>query len=350
MENLSFLVLTLIFVISALATWFAGISLTRTTTTLDSRFELGDALGGLILLGISGSLPELAVVMSAAYVGHLDVITGTLLGGIAFQTLIIVIFDYASSKNKSLAFLSGSPMLVAESLFAIAITALAILGTFIPAKISLFNINPFSIGIVIAWVVGLILINRRRKSEPDIKPEIRVVLGRTHKERRTKDHPTHAEKSTSRIVWLFLLGCVITLIAGYFVEEAGTILASKMNINSGLFAATVIAFVAALPEISTGLESVIMGDNYLAISDIMGGNAFMLTLFLLTDIVATKPILSFAGKNDIIFAVLGILLMVIYAFSFWKKPKRTLFRMGYDSIMVIVVYVAGIILLTEVIK
>jgi cation:H+ antiporter len=350
MNNLSILALTVIFIVSAVVTCLAGISLTRTTTTLDSRFKLGDALGGLILLGISGSLPEVAVVTSAAYAGHIDVITGTLLGGIAFQTLIIVIFDFACSKKKSLAGIAGSPMLVAESIFAIVITVFAVFGTCVPANITIFNINPFSIVIVVAWFVGLYLIDRLRKTQPEHTPEVVAVKGRSHKQRRAVDHPAHEDKTTTHVMLIFLLGCVITLIAGYFVEETGTIIASRLNINSGIFAATVIAFVTALPEISTGLESVLLGDNYLAISDIMGGNAFMLVLFILTDLVAKKPILSFAGNNDVIFAGLGIVLMGIYALSFWKKPRKVYFRLGIDSVAAIAIYVVGLILITEVIK
>lgn len=346
MNDLSFSALSVIFLISAVATCLAGISLTKTTTTLDSRFKLGDALGGLILLGIGGSLPELAVVISAAYVDHIAVIIGTLLGGIAFQTLIIVAFDFANGRKDALSFLVGSPMLVAETLFAIVITALAVFGTLIPARISLFNISPFSVLLLLAWIGGLFVINRLRKSEQSYETKSAAPTGRRHKERRASDHPKHADKKTGHVILIFLVGCLVTLIAGYFVEESGSIIAARIGMNSGLFAATIIALVTSLPEISTGLESVVMGDNYLAVSDIMGGNAFMLVLFLITDIIAKKPVLSFAEKDDIYFALLGIILMAVYAFSFWKKPDRCYFRLGLDSIAEIVIYAAGLILLT----
>ena len=46
MENFPFWFLIAIFIISALITYLAGITLTKTTTTLDSRFRLGDARKG----------------------------------------------------------------------------------------------------------------------------------------------------------------------------------------------------------------------------------------------------------------------------------------------------------------
>ena len=47
-----------------------------------------DAIGGLILLAIAGSLPELAITISAAAQGHLGLAAGNLIGGIAIQTMV----------------------------------------------------------------------------------------------------------------------------------------------------------------------------------------------------------------------------------------------------------------------
>ena len=47
------------------ATWVAGLLLSKATDVLDDRFDLGDAVGGMLLLGLAGSLPELAITASA---------------------------------------------------------------------------------------------------------------------------------------------------------------------------------------------------------------------------------------------------------------------------------------------
>ena len=39
----------------------------------------------------------------------------------------------------------------------------------------------------------------------------------------------------------------------------------------------------------------------------------MLVLFLLADIIIGKPVLSYAGHADILFAFLGIVMMAVYA-------------------------------------
>jgi cation:H+ antiporter len=342
-----FFTLVFFFLISAAITWIAGITLAKTTDTLDSRFKIGDALGGLILLGISGSLPEIAISFSAARDGHIPIIIGTLLGGIAMQTLIIVFFDLAVKNKKPLSYVAGCPMLALETFLTILVTAIALVATFIPASKNIHNTNPLSFVIIIAWIAGLFIINKARKNPSWNRTAGDAMPGRKHRERRAKqDHPFYANKSTLHIILIFAAASVFTLIAGVVLEKTGSAIASRIGMDSGIFAATFLALVASLPEISTGLESILIGDNQLAVSDIMGGNSFMLTIFFFTDLIAHKPILSYAKQADIFITVLGIVMMTIYAFSFLLKLRHRYFKLGLDSIFEIIIYFSGVYVLT----
>ena len=69
------------------------------------------------------------------------------------------------------------------------------------------------------------------------------------------------------------------------------------GINGVIFGATVLAAASALPEISSGIAAVRLGDNQLAVADIFGGNAFQVCLFLLADLIAGKPVLPDARAS-----------------------------------------------------
>jgi cation:H+ antiporter len=77
MGDLATPALLAIFVAAALVTWAAGVNLAKATDLLDDRYGLGEALGGMILLSIAGSLPELAITLSAAASGDLGLAAGT---------------------------------------------------------------------------------------------------------------------------------------------------------------------------------------------------------------------------------------------------------------------------------
>jgi len=349
-EQQSLLVIWVIFLVAGLATWFTGITLAKVTDTLDTRWKIGDALGGLVLLGIAGSLPEIAVVWSAAVNHHFPVIIGNLIGGLSIQTLIIVIFDLAVKGKRPLSFHAGSRLLLFETLFAVVITALALGGMFIPKETTIFQMNPASIAIVLVWFGGLFMINKARTNPVNVASADEQALerekerkpGRHHRHRRAvENHPFYVGKSTLYVILIFVFACVVTLIAGVLLEETGNAIADKMNIGSGLFAATVISLITSLPEISTGLESIFMGDHHLAISDIMGGNAFMLVIFIMADLVAKQPVLSFSQHTDMLLTVLAIVMMGVYMFSFVRPPQIRYLRLGWDSFCQIILYIAG---------
>ena len=71
--------LVLVFALAGVAAWVAGVLLSKATDVLDDRFVLGEAVGGMLLLGLAGSLPERAVTASAALSGHLSLAVGNLL-------------------------------------------------------------------------------------------------------------------------------------------------------------------------------------------------------------------------------------------------------------------------------
>jgi cation:H+ antiporter len=110
-----------------------------------------------------------------------------------------------------------------------------------------------------------------------------------------------------------------------------------------LFGSTFLAAATALPEISTGLASVKLGDYKLSVSDIFGGNAFLPVLFLLASLLSGRAVLPQAQNTDIYLTGLGILLTAIYLYGLIFRPRRRFLRMGIDSLIVLVLYVLGIV-------
>lgn len=343
MENYSITLLIILFLISGGLIWFAGINLARTTRTIDTRFNLGDALGGLVLLGIATSLPEIAITVSAALTNHISVIIGNLIGGIAIQTLVIIIFDFIVKGKKPISYLTGSRILFVEALFVIVMSLITVAASFYPKDHTVFHINPLSVIILVAWILGLFVINKLRLIPKYNVTALDMLPGRKHHERRaTYIHPFYSGKSNTYVISIFILAALVTLGAGVLLEETGVAIAAKLDINAGIFAATVIALITALPEISTGIESVRIKDNLLAVSDIFGGNSFMPALFIVADLIAAKSVLSFMSKSDYLLVIMGIVMTAVYAVAYLIRPKKLYFRLGIDSWAVLFIYAIGI--------
>src|SRR5215510_4405811 len=139
--------------------------LAKTTDALDARLGLGEDIGGLIFLSIAGSLPEVAITISAAASGNLGLAAGNLIGGIAIQTMVLLICDFATGPSRPLTYLVGRLTPVLEGLLVIILVAGVDMGSLLkPSTAIAGRVNPASIGIVVVWVVGIFFINRAAKS------------------------------------------------------------------------------------------------------------------------------------------------------------------------------------------
>src|SRR5947208_3445578 len=109
--------LALVFLAAGIAVWIAGVYVSKTTDVLSSRFGLGEALGGAILLAIVTNLPEIAITASGALQNQLDIATGNILGGIAIQTVVLVVLDACAKKKRSplIGHDSGPDLVIEES-------------------------------------------------------------------------------------------------------------------------------------------------------------------------------------------------------------------------------------------
>jgi cation:H+ antiporter len=340
--DLSSPALIAIFLVGGVATWLAGIALSRATDCLDDRLHLGEALGGVVLLAISGTLPEIAITVSAVLQGHVEIAAGNLIGGIAVQTMVLAVCDRAVGGDKPLTYLVGSLIPVLEGALVVVIVAIMLMGTILPETTSIGGVSPASIGIVVAWLLGIYLIDRVRRHQPW---EVTMPGSRSGRRHRRVPHPTAGKPfpnvSTTRVVLLFAAASAMTLVAGVMLETSGSLLAARAGVDGVVFGATFLALASALPEISTGIEAVRLGDNELAIGDIFGGNAFQLCLFVLADALAGMPLMPAAGRANAWLGALGIVLTGIYVSAIIVRGERRHAGFGVDSLLAIVVFVLG---------
>jgi cation:H+ antiporter len=163
MSSLGFGALLAIFLAAGAATWVAGVYLSRATDVLDDRFHLGEAVGGMLLLGLAGSLPELAITASAALSGHLALATGNLLGGIAMQTLVLVLLDATSGRPRPLSALVANTRPLNEAALVIGLVTIAIMGRLLPESTAIGPVSPMSLAVVVFFVLAMAAINRARR-------------------------------------------------------------------------------------------------------------------------------------------------------------------------------------------
>jgi cation:H+ antiporter len=191
----------------------------------------------------------------------------------------------------------------------------------------------------------LLLLNRARSGLPwQERGEAPESQGEPRGHSKTKKAREAQDRGagTGRAVVVFGAAALITLAAGVVLERSGDAIASETGMSGVLFGATFLAAATSLPEVSTGITSVRLGDYKLAVSDIFGGNAFLPVLFLMASLLSGQAVLPQAPSTDIYLTGLGILLTAVYVGGLVFRPRRRILRMGVDSLAVLVLYVVGI--------
>jgi cation:H+ antiporter len=336
--------LLLVFCGAGVVTWIAGLYLSKATDVLDDRFALGEAVGGMLLLGLAGSLPELAIISSAALSGHLALATGNVLGGIAMQTLVLVFLDATSRQRRPLTSLVSDTSPLFEAVLVVVLATLAVMGGLLPESTAIGPVSPASLAIVLLFVLGMIGLNRARRRA------VWRAVDESESVRGAAGQPVNLfeRMSTAVVVGAFLAASAVTLVAGVLLEQTGNQLADDFGMNGVVFGATILAAVTALPEVSSGIQAVRLGSVELAMSDIYGGNAVQLTFFLLADLLAGSPVLATASSESLWLGGLGVVVSAIFAYGLLVRLKQKQFGLGRDSLLVLLIYVVGVVLLTKI--
>ncbi len=344
LSHFSLPLLLLVFAVAAAAVWIAGIFLSDTTDALDDRLHLGEALGGLILLALTTNLPEIAITVTAALHHNIGVAIGNILGGIALQTVVLAALDVGVPGKRPLTWQAASLVLVLEGVLVTAVLVVTMMGTQLPRTLILFRLTPEDLALAGIWLAGLWLLKKARTDLPWQNKGDAPGGEETAdmKSRKKKADEKNKSKSTARLAAVFGVAALVTLAAGYALEQSSTGIANHLHMTGVLFAATFLAAATSLPELSTGTASIKLGDYSLAISDIFGGNAFLPVLFLVATVLSGEAVLPQAQKTDIYLAGLGILLTAVYVYGLVFRPGRLFLRMGVDSLVVLILYVVGV--------
>jgi cation:H+ antiporter len=300
----------------------------------------------MILLAIVTNLPEIAIIASAALGKELSVAVGNILGGIAIQTVVLVVLDAFGVRGREpLTYRVASLSLVLEGVLVIAVLTVAVMGSQLPSSLIVWRVEPGGLLIAVLWMAGIWLISKARGGLP--WHEEGTAPGgqkepRGHSKAKKERKAASKSVGTGRAAAVFSVAAVVTLGGGVLLEQSGEAIASDVGISGVLFGSTFLAAATALPEVSTGITSVKMGDYQLAMSDIFGGNAFLPVLFVLASLLSDIAVLPQAHDTDIYLTGLGTLLTAVYIYGLIFRPRRRILRMGVDSVTVLILYLIGL--------
>lgn len=330
-SNLPLWLNALAFGCGAVVVWFAGTRLARHADAIAEITGLGSALIGMLLLGGITSLPEIAVSTTASLSGSAPLAVNNILGGVAFQVVVIAIGD-AALRGRALSSAPPAGAVILQAMF------LSLLLCLVAAGVIATDVGAFGIGLgtssILLLAIGMLWGLSRR---PDDAEDTSAG---------EDEHSRQPKGSLSRELMITTVLAVVIVAAGFVLARTSEVLAVQTGLGQSFVGAILTSISTSLPEISTVLGAVWIRRYVMAFSDIFGTNIFDIALLFLVDTVYLGPlVLNEVGAFSAVAAVLGIAVTLIYAVGLICRPRRTWLGLGPDSIAVIIVYLSGAALL-----
>lgn len=329
----------LLFVVAAAVIALAGTRMTRLADKLADLTGIGQALFGAVMLGASTSLPGILTSVWTAYQGIPDLAVSNAIGGIAAQTVFLVVADIFC-RRANLEHAAASVENLIQAALLMTLLAIPLLASSGP-DLTLAAIHPASLILPAAYLFGLLLV-KRAKAAP-------LWLARKTKETQEEgsggdDDVTHRDLVR---MWLAFGGlAIVVALAGFSVAQTGIAIADRTAISGTLVGMLMTAVATSLPELVTSVAAVRRGALTLAVGGIIGGNSFDVLFLAFADIAYREGSLYHAMNNQHIFLIALTLMMCgIILLGLLRREKSGFANIGFESVLVLVLYLGAVAVL-----
>lgn len=298
---------------------------------VDGASDIAKKLGipsliiGLTLVSIGTSLPEASVSINAAITNSSDLSFGNVVGSNIFNSLFIIGLCSIIL-----------PTVVSKDIMKFDIPILFI----VMAVLALFSyaITPFKIDrweavilfIMFVCYIALAIYRALKQRKENLNLEV---------ETETLNEPKKERKTWLSIIFT-ILGLAGVVGGGILTVDAAKKLALEFGMSELLVGLTIVAVGTSLPELVTSLVASKKGENDIAVGNVIGSNIFNI-IFILGFSGMINPLgLNNNSYVDVIFMVLAIILIFIFAL---RKGKVNRIE-GASLIIIYILYLTYTIL------
>lgn len=316
------------FVLAAIVTVIASIKLSQYADVISEKTAMGGMMVGTLLLAGATSLPEVSTSFSAAAIGNADIAVGNMIGSNLFNLFILASFDFLLRRRRILERASKDHLYTA--FLGLLLTVLVILSLWLRIDISFLGIGLDALIIAIAYIVGMVVINKLQSQDASIE-EAAVS-------EQEPNNPS-GDLSAKAAVIRFILAALVVLGTGTALSITGDEIAVITGIGSSFIGSFLIAATTSLPEAISVFVALRLNNVNMAVGAILGSNIFNMIILAISDPVYTAgPILSAVSGAHMIIAlgVLAMSLLIIYALTQKKTLSSTVYSV--PSILMVIIY------------
>ena len=321
------------FLLSAVIISISAIQLSKYADYIAVRTRLGGMFVGTLLLAGATSLPEILTMLSAIRNGEPGLAAGNLMGSNMVNMLIMAILDLQHN-NRSLLHEAAANHALTGSL---SVMMIALPVFFIMANIPLgFSIGQTTLGLdslslILAFIIAMNLLQRQSRAQARLASD--------------EEPPAGFPSLTSALVGFFVTTVVLVIVSPWLVSSSIEI-ADITGLGTTFIGTTLVAIVTSIPELLSTISASRMGADDLAIGNLFGSNMFNMALLGVADLFYSDGrFFATVDPSFITVGMLGLIMTLMALIGTLARVERKKAFMQIDSLLIIVVYIAGMTLL-----
>lgn len=327
--------IVLLFAAAAGVVLLAGTRLTRLADRLADVSGMGEAITGALFLGALTSLSGSVTSIAAAARGAPELALANGFGGIAAQTVFLVAADLVW-RRANLEHAAASLQNVITGVLLIVLLALVLIAITLP-PVEIFNLHPVTPILFLVYLGGMRM-QAVARSEP--------MWGPARTEETREDRPQEprggAGANAVLIVAILALGALVG-VAGYVIAQTGLEISARTGLSEGFVGAILTSIATSTPELVTTVAAVRRGALTLAVSGILGGNAFDVLFAGFSDVAYTSGSIFHAIEPGQVFLViLSIVMTATLLLGLLVRQRFGPANIGWESVALLGLYAGGV--------
>jgi cation:H+ antiporter len=322
------------FVLASAVILFSGVRLARYGDVIATRTGLGGTWMGLVVMAAVTSLPELITGASAIVIVDVpEVAAGDAIGSCMFNLLILALLDFRHPGPLSASMHQGHVLAAGFGLVQLGLAALAVAaGPHAPA-VGWVALHSLIFLLVYGFATQLIFSYERRRLL-DLASEIGGGEARA------------GEMTLRAAITRYVAVATLLVAAAAYLPASAEQLAALTGMGQGFVGSLFVAAATSLPEIVVSIAAFRMGAIDMAAANLFGSNIFNIAVLGVDDLLYTRgALLAGISPVHLVSLLAALVMTAITVIGLTYRAQRKRFRLSWDSIAIVSVYVIGITLL-----